>query len=404
MGAGGSKPKHAGDAAGPSASGLGENHGLHDLSPFDWGEAPTTLSEEEKSEPHDLVLMSVAHCKAKPVPVHLRRTDYEERDRRQRMAWRKRTSFIEIDCGDDSFFVSNTYKTIGITDGVGGWADQGVDSSLFSNELMRLSKWYSETHRETTNPVKIMTNGFGRLLHEGKVKAGGATCLIASLREESEKTQNDSSMSSVQPSSPFERPPEKKKKYMLDVANLGDSGGIVIRNGDVKHRFHEKSHAFNCPFQLSVLPAGMQGKAYSDKPSDAICESFPAEKGDVIILGTDGLFDNRFVSQICAEAAHLGSSAKPSLMKAVPLIGPFLHNIFAPDIHNNRRFVDPYRVVERIVSDAYKTSLLKTGVTPWVLALRDMGVEGADGGKVDDITCVIARVVERAEMQSTALW
>ena len=367
--------------AGPVGSGLGDVE-LDGLDPFNWSRPPTDVPAAEAKADNDLVFLSVAHCKGKPTPVHLRRSDQEERERRARVQWRKRTSFIELDCGDDSFFVSNTYKTVGVADGVGGWADQGVDSSLFSNELMRYAKWYSEAHRDVLDPQRIMTNAFGRLLHDGNVKAGGSTALLASLVKDS----------------------NSRTGYTLDVANLGDSGAIVVRDGDVVHRFHEKSHAFNCPFQMSVLPPGMRGKAYSDTPMSALREKIAVEPNDIVILGTDGLFDNRFATQICADAAHLGQGAKASVLKSVPFIGPMLDALFSPDIHSTNKFVDPYRVVERVVQDAYKTSLLKTGVTPWVLALKDSGVEGADGGKVDDVTCVIARVVQRAEMQQTTMW
>lgn len=41
---------------------------------------------------------------------------------------------------------------------------------------------------------------------------------------------------------------------MLYSANLGDSGFLVIRAGDVVFRSREQQHYFNAPFQLSLPP------------------------------------------------------------------------------------------------------------------------------------------------------
>lgn len=38
--------------------------------------------------------------------------------------------------GEDAFFVSVCKRAVGVADGVGGWADYGVDSGKFSRELM----------------------------------------------------------------------------------------------------------------------------------------------------------------------------------------------------------------------------------------------------------------------------
>lgn len=38
--------------------------------------------------------------------------------------------------GEDAHFICEDEQAIGLPDGVGGWADVGVDSGLFSRELM----------------------------------------------------------------------------------------------------------------------------------------------------------------------------------------------------------------------------------------------------------------------------
>lgn len=74
------------------------------------------------------------------------------------------------------------------------------------------------------------------------------------------------------------------------TANIGDSGFIVVRKGQIIHRSEEQQHYFNTPFQLSLPPPGQN--VLSDSPDSAETLSFPVENGDVILAATDGVFDN----------------------------------------------------------------------------------------------------------------
>lgn len=342
---------------------------------FNWGLPPEAPPQNEKT-PDELVLQSWVSCRSKPSAAKNFRSDAEERDRRAQLAWRKRSSFIELDCGEDSFFVSNTYKTIGIADGVGGWRDEGYDSSVFANELMRLSKLYTETHRGDRDPENILGNAFRRLNHEKFVSAGSSTAMVASLRTIAGKN-------------------------FIDVANLGDSGLFIVRDDQVIHRVHEKSHGVNAPFQLAVLPSHFKGKAYEDNVSDAVREQFEVREGDVIVMGTDGLFDNRFCSQIAGDAKLIGAR-KRSVFDNIPGLGQIFKILF--EKQERAGFSDPYRVCQRIVTSAYNASQNPNEDTPWSRSLKQYGVAGAEGGKVDDITLVLSRVVTRETASNTTMW
>lgn len=39
--------------------------------------------------------------------------------------------------GEDAFFIADSGLVVGVADGVGGWAEVGVDPGLYSRELMR---------------------------------------------------------------------------------------------------------------------------------------------------------------------------------------------------------------------------------------------------------------------------
>jgi hypothetical protein len=62
---------------------------------------------------------------------------------------------------------------------------------------------------------------------------------------------------------------------------------------------------FNAPYQLAILPStipDMQKRLFmSDHPSDALRSSFgPLKHGDIVIMGTAGLFDNVFIEEMSA--------------------------------------------------------------------------------------------------------
>merc|ERR1712038_1337622 len=54
----------------------------------------------------------------------------------------------------------------------------------------------------------------------------------------------------------------------------------------------EQQHYFNTPFQLSLPPSNMAADVLSDAPESADQYEFSVEDGDVIMLATDGVFDN----------------------------------------------------------------------------------------------------------------
>jgi hypothetical protein len=47
---------------------------------------------------------------------------------------------------------------------------------------------------------------------------------------------------------------------MVGVCAAGDSGFLVVRQGEVVHRSHEQQHYFNTPFQLSLPPAELRSE------------------------------------------------------------------------------------------------------------------------------------------------
>lgn len=67
---------------------------------------------------------------------------------------------------------------------------------------------------------------------------------------------------------------------------------MVVRQGRLVKKSEEQQHYFNTPFQLSIPPPGYQAEVVSDQPDSAVTDNFPVEDGDVILIATDGVFDN----------------------------------------------------------------------------------------------------------------
>ena len=86
----------------------------------------------------------------------------------------------------------------------------------------------------------------------------------------------------------------------MRALNYGDSAYMILRpNSDQTltkiHRSEELQHRFNCPFQC--------GMRY-EPPTKAQDFDHRVEHNDIVILGTDGVFDNLFDQQIINECIY----------------------------------------------------------------------------------------------------
>lgn len=59
----------------------------------------------------------------------------------------------------------------------------------------------------------------------------------------------------------------------------------------------EQVHYFNAPFQLTLPPEGYQG-FIGDKADMADKDEMAVKKGDIILLATDGVWDNLSEQQV----------------------------------------------------------------------------------------------------------
>ncbi|KAI8895586.1 phosphatase 2C-like domain-containing protein [Globomyces pollinis-pini] len=170
---------------------------------------------------------------------------------------------------------------MGVADGVGGWVDvKGANAALYSLKMMHYAGLELEKYDDLigeydddgqldnvdfnkVSPKDILSKSYERVNLDAKDEKiiGSTTALIIILREDE-----------------------------LRIANIGDCGIMIIRGGESIFRNEEQQHSFNFPFQL--------GTVSRDSPNDTQCYNLKIQEGDIVILGSDGLFDNVFDEEI----------------------------------------------------------------------------------------------------------
>ena len=92
----------------------------------------------------------------------------------------------------------------------------------------------------------------------------------------------------------------------------GDSGFLLIRDNNVVFRSPALQHFFDCPLQFAAYPDYTNATDTSD---DAGLYEIPIQLGDLIVAGTDGLWDNVPQEEIISELP-----TSPDLFPQVMLI------------------------------------------------------------------------------------
>nr|XP_043607870.1 probable protein phosphatase 2C 55 isoform X1 [Erigeron canadensis] len=224
--------------------------------------------------------------------------------------------------GEDAHFICSDKRAIGVADGVGGWVDHGVDAAIYARELMfnSLSAVQDEP-TGYTDPARVL-----EIAHANTKAKGSSTACIIALTDQG-----------------------------LRAFNLGDSGFMVIRDGYTVFRSPAQQHTFNYTYQLANGGIG-------DSPSAGQVFSISVAPGDVIVAGTDGLFDNLYNNDITAVVVHAVRAG------------------FGPQV-----------MAQKIAALARQRAQDKDRQTPFSAAAQEAGFRYY-GGKLDDITVVVSYI------------
>lgn len=295
--------------------------------------------------------------------------------------------YLRLESGQDAFFVSGTKDSgtvaFGVADGVGGWVDSGVDPADFSHGfcgyMAQVARVYEpESPRQRLTARQLMQKGYENICHDGSVRAGGSTACVAVA----------------------------DPNGTLDVANLGDSGFLQLRLNAVHAYSEPQTHAFNTPFQLSLVPPSLAarmatygGTQLSDLPRDADVTQHDLRHGDVLLFATDGVFDNLFHQDILRLASQvmLSTGAWVSSDAGGVRVADDLETHTEPTADQAGNPVTLQGMLATQIVGAAKQASVNTRVDgPFAKEVQKyFPHENWTGGKVDDICVVVAVVCEQ---------
>jgi protein phosphatase PTC7 len=226
--------------------------------------------------------------------------------------------------GEDALFVSG--RTFGVFDGVSG-AEKLDGVPLYSTTLAKRLK--AEIGNESLSVEDIKTKLLSAAEYADVSATGASTAVVASIGEDD----------------------------VMRSLCLGDSVVMVIRNGAVFSKTKETTHYFDCPYQLS--------EDSPDRPKDGTILVTKLMLGDIIVAGSDGVFDNLEDSDIIRLSSDESIKSKPAL------------------------------IAQRIVAESRKVSLDPEAATPYAKQAkrnRYQNYASGLGGKLDDISCIVVNV------------
>jgi len=190
-------------------------------------------------------------------------------------------------------------------------------------------------------------------------------------------------------------------KTELRAANIGDSGFLLLRRqagsssmvepalgtldsaagiGAAGRKLHiafrspQQLRAFNTPYQLGRAPDS--GDAPDDRfetPQDASLVRVPVRPGDILVLATDGLFDN-----VDEEA---------------------LLDTIEDLIEGSGTGASPQQLADAIAARAKELSLDKSVDSPFAILAKDNDILWG-GGRPDDITVLVSHILDRADARA----
>ena len=262
--------------------------------------------------------------------------------------------------GEDAYF--HNPEILVVADGVGFWDTVGIDPGFYSRKLVRnVKNFYFKKKRFFNRDLKQLDLEAGK--HD---KLKGTSTLVFAVFDDFTgelKTSNlgDSGFIILRENKNREQNYEKgyhhsKNKKLKHLKNHQNTKKNKKNHYYKFYKSKEQQHSFNFPYQL-----GTQG----DNPLLAETHSFKVLPNDLIIVASDGLWDNIYIKRLTFEVNKI--------------------------IDNYGR--DLKRISNKLGKLAFKNSLDKNYLSPFEKQARKNNLE-FKGGKSDDITVVVAQIVE----------
>jgi len=255
---------------------------------------------------------------------------------------------------------------LGVADGVSQVEDFGIDASLLPNELLKVCEEL----------------GMCQLLPDNKLAPQDSYCgPIPLIRRAFEATESLGSLTVILAIMDNSTQIHGKQHPMLSIITIGDCELLILRRGQegsspLQLVCHTEMQRINghaqTPLQLARVDARIdphfnEGITIEVIEKGSVVHCVSAHEGDIVVMGSDGVFDNLFLHEIVELCNLVLPPGQPSPLHKAQL--SHLATLIVKACHD------------------------KTEFGPGGLPEAPIG----QGGKKDDTSVVVAEVVEWTE-------
>ncbi|KAH0764571.1 hypothetical protein KY285_000442 [Solanum tuberosum] len=120
---------------------------------------------------------------------------------------------------EDAHFICVEEETIGVADGIGGWAKKGINSGEYSRQLVRnaeLSIHKPKDQRNQIHPMEVLNEAYFNM----KCQGSSTACILTLTCD------------------------------IVHAVNVGDNRFVVKRDGVIVYKSEIQQKGFNYPFRL----------------------------------------------------------------------------------------------------------------------------------------------------------
>ncbi len=262
---------------------------------------------------------------------------------------------------EDTGFKTN--RTFGVIDGVGAWfMTNKIDAGIFARSLAKQIEKQVRTFKRKEVKPNALTRAVEKALARVTEK-GSCTAVIVDI-------------------SPY--------TGLLTAFSIGDATMLVLRPGKEKNfltpenivmQTESKSHSFNKPYTIGTTreytsSSGEKKVSKADGPYDANTYTAKVQKGDIILLFSDGVSDNLYLEN--------GQTQLPDHHGILEIVSEGL-----------RAESNASQIATNITSRAYSASIDSYWYSPYRKNAKEENEQlfSLVGGKKDDITtlCIVVK-------------
>lgn len=249
----------------------------------------------------------------------------------------------------------------GVADGVSAWRHQGIDSGVFAEDFlsgceMSIDRYLRYHYSFNTSDILHKSMNEYSYSSDDTSESDRHKDFLKEIASEAlSRTYSYGSCTFLL---------GVLEGSLLKICSLGDGSVLILRFVDEKPvillKTNAQQHSFNTPFQICNSPPNSGHEYISDSPNEGDSYEVSLTEGDIIVAGSDGLWDNLYLQDI----------------------------IYIVQLHK----ADIHKLAKVLAYKAYQLSK-SNAKTPFEEEVADKYGEGHwKGGKPDDISVVTAIV------------